>query len=323
MKHSHPSCKAFILAMISTSSRSCHSQTIQSSTTCCPMKNSSFSCGKYPIATETGISFTYIDIQHALIFYYQSNSYQVIECFLLNHKYNRFIAFSLTDLMKIQPSMWMESEMQMLWILMDYSPNILPCNTTITYHKPCQEVLHLHLVIGTQNVSHLALVDIQTPSRSAKDQKEHWKLLAHPTQLDLPPLWSIHRSRCRNISDYPCSHPGPCDGWADCACFLNMAHCKVAFVIFLVRFPLSYWLHSYNKITTGPHKQQGWHCKKDVTGKLCYSARCPCCKAHRETIQFFAWIAMPGICLSAPWTSFIRSILDAKVPLYEKLRSQR
>lgn len=85
------------------------------------------------------------------------------------------------------------------------------------------------------------------------------------------------------ISDYPCSHPGPCDGRADCACFHNKAHCEVACRCDLsCTFPTLLSIPSYNEITTGPRRRRGCHCKKDVTGKLCYSARCPYYRAHRE-----------------------------------------
>ena len=94
--------------------------------------------------------------------------------FLLDCKYNKFVAFSLTGLTKIQPSVWTESEIQTLRILMDYSPDILPCDAAIICRKPCREVFHLHLATQTQINSHLA-ADIQTPSRSSKNQKEHRK----------------------------------------------------------------------------------------------------------------------------------------------------
>jgi hypothetical protein len=76
--------------------------------------------------------------------------------FLLDCKYNRFVAFSLTSLMKIQPSVWTESEMQTLRILMDYSPDILPCDAAIICRKPCREVLHCHLATETQINAHPA-----------------------------------------------------------------------------------------------------------------------------------------------------------------------
>ncbi|KIJ93295.1 hypothetical protein K443DRAFT_403059 [Laccaria amethystina LaAM-08-1] len=149
------------------------------------------------------------------------------------------LCFVLGSVSSSIPSVWTESEMQTLRILMDYSPDILPCDAAIICRKPCREIFKHR----------------QDPPKTKKSigkAKPITGTIDHDAETFIP--------------DYPCSHPGPCDGQADCACFLNKAHCEVA-----CRCDLSC-----------PRRRRGCHCRHDVNGKLCYSARCPCYKAHRE-----------------------------------------
>ncbi|KIJ96321.1 hypothetical protein K443DRAFT_635499 [Laccaria amethystina LaAM-08-1] len=103
---------------------------------------------------------------------------------------------TIHSLIKIQPSVWTESELQTLRILMDYSPDILPCDAAIICRKPCREIFKHR----------------QDPPKTKR---------------------SIGKIK-------------PITG------------------------------------TIGALRSRLCHCKQDVTGKLCYSARCPCYKAHRE-----------------------------------------
>ncbi|KAF8886794.1 hypothetical protein BD779DRAFT_1529722 [Infundibulicybe gibba] len=138
---------------------------------------------------------------------------------------------------------WDEREIDLLKTVLDYSPDLPPCDLAVICDKPCREVF-----------SHRCRIIPDPPPTNES------------TQPILPRFSSDHDAS-QFVPEGPCGHDGPCSVESRCRCALNGAQCESS-----CRCDKSCY-----------RRGRGCHCRKPRNGiKPCKTERCPCFAADRE-----------------------------------------
>ncbi|KAF9074813.1 hypothetical protein BDP27DRAFT_1257959 [Rhodocollybia butyracea] len=142
---------------------------------------------------------------------------------------------------------WSTNDIDTLSIVLEYAPDTSPCDLAVICKKPCFEVF--------------------------KRRKFHipdQKIRKKPPQKKkrLLPLKFNDLKSDRFQPNPPCHHQGPCNEFANCACFRNKAHCERS---------------CRCDPKTCRRRWPGCKCKRTKTiNRPCGTDRCPCYKAFRE-----------------------------------------
>ncbi|KAI0350799.1 SET domain-containing protein [Trametes cingulata] len=153
---------------------------------------------------------------------------------------------------------WTSQDISELRTLCLVASSATPCELAVLCRKPCHEVA---FVLRTHDDFYVVSKRPQVPQRA------------------LPVRKSDFGSECAPdfVPNDPCSHPGPCGPDADCACFLNRAHCS----------------RNCRCSPKCPRRWQGCKCAlvatkasgkvpKGKSERTCAGNQCPCWAAKRE-----------------------------------------
>ncbi|KAJ6562723.1 hypothetical protein DFH09DRAFT_1478716 [Mycena vulgaris] len=183
-----------------------------------------------------------------------------------------------------QPVRWNEPEIKLLCTILDFSPDTLPCDLATICAKPCWEVFHFRRTI----LPDAAIERKRTTKGKAIIKGPRLGRTASSLKFDGMPI---------NLGclGKPCRHDGPCDATAQCACFLNKAHCESS-------------CRCSRKCT---RRWRGCACSSKTA--ICSTERCACYLAHRE--------CDPELCLKCQ-AKCVHAV-DAKVNLCQNADIQR
>ncbi|KAJ7125141.1 hypothetical protein C8R44DRAFT_782419 [Mycena epipterygia] len=148
-----------------------------------------------------------------------------------------------------QPVQWSDDDTRLLRTILDFSPDTLPCDLATICAKPCFEVFQQRRMI---------LPDAVMERKKGKGKTKP-RLGRTTSYLKFDDLDSQRFSPSK-----PCRHDGPCDAAAQCACFLNKAHCENG-------------CRCSRKCT---RRWRGCMCTRSL--RRCRTESCACYLAHRE-----------------------------------------
>ncbi|TFK19304.1 SET domain-containing protein [Coprinopsis marcescibilis] len=139
---------------------------------------------------------------------------------------------------------WDATDIELLQLLFETSPDAMPCDLSVICRKPCYQVLK-------RRKDYLISLD------SARSDR--------PTKRPLPPRFNDH-DPTRYTPNIPCGHDGPCNAMSDCPCWNNDAHCTLS-------------CRCDKKCL---RQRKGCTCSATRKGRKCSSTRCSCFEAHLE-----------------------------------------
>ncbi|KAJ7508873.1 hypothetical protein B0H11DRAFT_1703540 [Mycena galericulata] len=186
--------------------------------------------------------------------------------------------FSRNAIQRPQPIRWGDDDIQFLRTFLDLAPDTIPCDLATLCAKPCFETFHQRKLI--------------LPDAAIENRKPKMKGKARPKPTKAASLKFDGEGK-------PCRHEGPCDAAAQCACFLNKAHCESG-------------CRCSQKC---PRRWRG--CKCTAQRRRCRTNICACYLAHRE--------CDPELCLScqANTDNFCRTCVDPDANICRNAAIQR